>query len=468
VFKGPSNFFALDQVQPIVAKLPKLRVLDASVCQEPTDFAAFVAALPAIERLTLDSVRPAGYGVSKFTSPGSATLELLSLGSLDIDALIDVPAARFPRLRELRLEDAWVSAHCESDDWDERGRAFKARIAQLIEWLAQLPALARVDLRPKFIDIDDPPSSIATLRLEELWLNAKRLPPWIGKMRSLRTLHVRYLRQPPPPELGDLSELEVLDLGGLGSDSICRPRSLPDEIGKLTKLRTLILRESLDHWPETLRNCRALEELDACTGEGPPFLRELISLRKSTGPVAELVHLPKLEEIEISGAHHIPAFEHHAIRRVRWAAYDLEDDFDAALERVLALPALESLYLSYTNRATLPESLLRPPLRELDLSISNHDEPPLDLAQVVPLVARTRIESLRISTHIPVKLPESLGDITTLRSLSLWGIGIAALPASIAKLANLRTLELRGTKIGAPERKRVRTALPGCRIIVRD
>jgi hypothetical protein len=67
-----------------------------------------------------------------------------------------------------------------------------------------------------------------------------------------------------------------------------------------------------------------------------------------------------------------------------------------------------------------------------------------------------------------VDLPESLGDIATLRSLSLWGLGIATLPVSIAKLANLRTLELRGTKIGAPERKRVRSALPGCRIIVRD
>jgi Leucine-rich repeat (LRR) protein len=468
LFKGPSNFFALDQVQPIVAKLPKLRVLDTSVCLAPTDFAAFIAAQPAIERLTLDSVRPAGYGVSKFTAPGSATLEFLSLGSLDIDALIDVPAARFPRLRELRLEDAWISAHCETDDWDERDRAFKARIEQLIEWLAQLPALARVDLRPKFIDIDDPPPAIAKLRLEELWLNAKRLPPWIGTMRSLRALHVRYLRQPPPPELGELSELEVLDLGGLGSDSICKPKTLPDAIGKLTKLRTLILRESLERWPETLRNCRALEELDACLGEGPPFLGELVSLRKSTGPVAELVKLPKLEALDLTGAHHVPELEHHAIRRVRWAAYDFEGDFDATLERVLALPALESLEVSCTNRATLPESLLRPPLRELDLSISNHDEPPLDLAQVLPLVARTRIESLRIFTHGRVELPESLGDITTLRSLSLWGIGIAALPASITKLANLRTLELRSTKIGAPERTRVRTPLPGCRIIVRD
>jgi len=87
---------------------------------------------------------------------------------------------------------------------------------------------------------------------------------------------------------------------------------------------------------------------------------------------------------------------------------------------------------------------------------------------VIPLLAKTEIEHLGLSTLIPATLPESLGDIHTLRTLDVRGLGFSQVPSSINKLANLRRLDLRQTKIGAPDRKRVRAALPGCRIVVHD
>lgn len=468
VFKGPHNSFVLDQIQPILANLPKLRSLDVSACRGPADLGAFVAALPAIERLNLDAVSMSSFGYAAFSSSGSSTLQELSLRLLGVDALLAVPPSRFPRLRKLALYDAVVNCQTDSDDWHERDRSRKERIVELIEWLAQLPALESLDLRIRGMDLATPPPAIAKLRVKELWLNAKRLPKWIGKLRSLRSLHLRYLREPLPGELGELSELEELDLGGMGSDETCKVDTLPPEIGALAKLRSLTLLSELASWPSELRRCRALEVL-RCVDDGPPFLRELASLRRSDGAVSELVHLPKLEAIDLSRATRVPEelARHPAIRRVRWWAYALEEDFDAALERVLAVPALESLQLAYVPRTQLPRSLLRPPLHTLELNVADRDYPGIDLDALCTLLAESRIESLRLFTHERVTVPPSLAKIATLRKLELHGIGFTQLPA-LDGLANLRHLVLTQTKIGAPERKRVRAALPGCRVTVDD
>jgi Leucine-rich repeat (LRR) protein len=287
-------------------------------------------------------------------------------------------------------------------------------------------------------------------------------------MSSLRALHVRYAREPLPTEIVELAALETLDAGGWGSDETCRIGTLPDQIGKLAKLRTLAVRQ-LVSWPDSLRDCRALEHLD-CGSSAPPFLHELTSLRRASGPIEALVQLPNLEELEMSGAKRVPPrlAEHGKLRTVRWWAYDLEDDYDAALEHVLALPSLESLELAYIPRTTLPRSLLKPPLRTLRLGITDRNMPGLDLAALCTLLSQSRIEHLALRTDKPVVLPEELGDVGSLRELELSGLGFAKLPGSIGKLARLRRIQLRQTKVGAPERKRLRAALPGCRVTVSD
>ena len=45
------------------------------------------------------------------------------------------------------------------------------------------------------------------------------------------------------------------------------------------------------------------------------------------------------------------------------------------------------------------------------------------------------------------KIPESIGNLTSLRKLDLWGTWISALPKSIYKLKNLKELNLRYTRV---------------------
>ena len=477
VLKGPSNFFALDQALPILRRLPRLRVLDARVCRGPSDMKAFVAALPALERLVLDSVgmptRSLGlaYRDATFDVPASTTLEEVSVRRLDVDPFVETDPADFPRLRSLDLGDASVEpegGYLEDEDYEDRQTRVAVRVERLIAWLARLPALRSLDLRLRSMDIEALPESIATVRVEELWLCARSIPAWIGRMSSLRALHLRYVRKPLPPAIGDLANLESLDAGGWGMDETCKLGALPESIGKLSRLRTLAVR-NVEAWPETLRDCRTLEILD-CGKTPPPFLGELTSLRRASGPLASLVQLPLLEELEMSGAKRVPARLSGLsnVRTVRWWAYDLEDDFDAALERILALPALDTLELAYIPRQTLPSTLLAPPLRTLRLGISDRNTPGLDLTALCSLLAQSRIEHLALRTDRPATLPEELTDLSTLRELELSGTGFVKLPASIGKLSRLRRLLLRQTKVGAPERKRLRTALPGCRITVYD
>lgn len=465
VFKGPHNFFVLDQVLPIIRQLPRLRVLDASVCRGPTDMTAFVAALPTLERLTLDG----GSGYSEFTVPGPSALEELSLRGLSVDQLIDAPPASFPQLRKLALVQASIRPDGGyHDDWDENERRRKLRFDRLIHWLAELPALGVLDLRLCAINVEELPESVAKLRVEELWIAIRQVPAWIGRMRTMRALHVRNVREPLPAEIGDLAELESLDAGGLGVGEACKLGALPAEIGKLARLRTLTARE-VERWPETLRHCKALEVLE-CGNNAPPFLHELTSLRRSDGPVAALVQLPYLEHIDISGTKQVPETlsGHRTLRSVRWWAYNLEDDFDVALERVLSLPALESLELACVPRTTLPASLLTPSLRRLRLNVTDRDTPGIDLPKLFALLARSRIDTVALNTDRPVVLPDELGDVASMHHLELYGTGFSKLPGSITRLARLRRIILRQTKIGAPERKRIRAALPGCRVTVHD
>ena len=109
-----------------------------------------------------------------------------------------------------------------------------------------------------------------------------------------------------PPELGNLSKLEVLDLHGWFKGGI------PPELGNLSSLKVLKLNRAYGEIPPELGNLRRLEVLylaPELTGEVPPELGNLRRLKELTlrgddltGEIPpELGNLRRLEVLELSG-----------------------------------------------------------------------------------------------------------------------------------------------------------------------
>jgi len=115
------------------------------------------------------------------------------------------------------------------------------------------------------------------------------IPPKIADLTELRTLDIRRkeLEGEIPPELGGLSKLEILRIGGYwdGKDAAARVAGrIPPELGSLANLRILDLSggELEGEIPPELGNLSNLEELDLShnelEGEIPRELGEIPSL----------------------------------------------------------------------------------------------------------------------------------------------------------------------------------------------
>ena len=115
------------------------------------------------------------------------------------------------------------------------------------------------------------------------------IPPKIAELTELRTLDIRHkeLEGEIPPELGGLSKLEILRIGGYwdGKDAAARVAGrIPPELGSLANLRILDLSggELEGKIPPELGKLSNLEELDLShnqlEGEIPRELGEIPSL----------------------------------------------------------------------------------------------------------------------------------------------------------------------------------------------
>ena len=115
------------------------------------------------------------------------------------------------------------------------------------------------------------------------------LPPELGNLTNLEVLNLRNngFTGPLPAQLGNLQNLKVLELHGNEFSQ------LPPELGNLTNLEVLILR-STGPLPPELGNLRSLKMLEASGVEGPlpPELGQLTQLDTLRLPVIRSGSIP--------------------------------------------------------------------------------------------------------------------------------------------------------------------------------
>ena len=240
----------------------------------------------------------------------------------------------------------------------------------------------------------------------------------LERLTELRLVGNDIERSPIPPELGELANLEILDLAGIRAAG-----SIPSQIGKLERLRILDLSGNglTGSIPSEFGNLASLIELylDRNRLDG--------SIPQQLGNAAELreIHLPGNN---LSGA--LPA----ALGRLdKLVVLDLSDNnFSAGLPSSFGeFAALEYLNLSYNN---------------LGGAI------PAELGQMASLT-----ELYLGNNSLSGPIPPELADLTRLRSLALTGNMdlTGPLPVRLADLRELAHLQAAGTGLCAPQDARL-------------
>ena len=260
------------------------------------------------------------------------------------------------------------------------------------------------------------------------------LPAGLSNLTQLRMLHLSYDRSyyggpaaPIPPELGDLSQLRVLKIGGILRGGI------PAELGQLTNLRILSLTGSqlTGAIPPDLGRLTNLQELflysNKLTGTIPPDLSQLTNLtamslssNQLTGAIpSELGQLANLTLLDL-------------------ASNQLTGTIPPALGQLGNLTRLILFYNQLTG--PIPAELGQlGSLTELILYGNQIAGPiPPKLSQLTNLTALNIVKN-----QLAGPIPPELGQLANLRSLNLVGNQLTGpIPPELGQLANLNTLRL--------------------------
>jgi internalin A len=211
------------------------------------------------------------------------------------------------------------------------------------------------------------------------------LPPEIGQLTKLETLNLDGNQLTAlPPKIGQLTKLETLSLGGN------QLTALPPEIGQLTNLQTL----SLDG-----------NQLTAL----PPEIGQLTNLETLSLGRNELTALP-------------PEIGQLTNLRFLWLPGD----------QLTALP---------------PEIGQLTNLRTLNLDRDQLTALPPEIGQL------TNLQTLNLDDNQLTALPPEIGQLTNLQTLNLDRDQLTALPPEIGQLTNLQTLNLDDNQLTALPRE---------------
>ncbi len=295
------------------------------------------------------------------------------------------------------------------------------------------------------------------------------IPREIGQLSNLEVLDLQYnaLTGPIPPEIGNLANLEslriargTLALGGPGVAGVTG--SIPPELGKLTKLKLLDLRANrlTGPIPPELGRLRQLEVLwlanNGVTGPIPPELGDLASLRNlyltGTRVTALPAALGKLANLESLTMQFTPVTgpippELGNLAKLKRLQLSFSPNLTGSIPAELGnLSNLEELVLA---RASLTGSI--PPelgnlanLKRLGLHVNRlQGSIPPELGNLAGL------ESLRLEgNELTGPIPPELGGLVSLRSMDLGANELTGpIPAELGRLASLEVLYLYGNQL---------------------
>lgn len=296
-------------------------------------------------------------------------------------------------------------------------------------------------------------------------LGLERFPVEVLELTQLTALKVHGEFTRVPQEITRLSALERLELGG-------RVGRLPVAMAKMPALRSLTLNgarrwptglERLDQLeelrfiygrftalPDAFAGLRSLQRLHVLSGHGanklralPPSIGALPALRHlDVGYNHELGRLPDslggLEQLEtliapwcglselpasLGGLRALQRLELHENALSRWP------------EALAELPALRSLSLFGNPLAAVPDALGAALARSGRVSLAR-----MPLTRLPRLPAETR--ELYLRGHQLEALPEWIGELEALETLSVLDGPLTHLPESLGRLRRLRVLDL--------------------------
>lgn len=288
---------------------------------------------PLVEKgtLTLEGIRPIPDELGDVTGVTALEVERCSLPDLPAGIRrlaklksLTISGARWPaipdEIAELRgLEELAISNATLSKGFGA-GLAKLPKLRTLTLWGTQVKKLGGL-----------PPS------LEELTVHdgkVRELPGGIAGHPALRELRVwcRWTLGALHPELGELKTLEKLSLYAPEINA------LPREIGKLTKLRSLYLDcDDLHAIPDELCECTALEELELKCGASslPDGIGKLRKLKKLVVTAYKMKQgLPagiyELDKLKLLGLRYVKlSASEQAKIKARWPKAEIDFDYSA-------------------------------------------------------------------------------------------------------------------------------------------
>ncbi|HZY82241.1 MAG TPA: leucine-rich repeat domain-containing protein [Cyclobacteriaceae bacterium] len=223
-----------------------------------------------------------------------------------------------------------------------------------------------------------------------------------------------------PASLGKLPKLAYLVI-----NTSPNVTELPASYGNLPSLVFLSIGESsITKFPETFRNASKLKTV--YVGRCPASLFESLTL------------FPSLEKLSLQGTIDLPDALPLLPGVVQLGMY-----VTSKFPKIGGLTNVETVEISGSNASNMPGDIgTLTKLKTIRLSF--HRAPLTIGNELVPCVA---LENIYLSNNVGITLPSRLGELKSLRVLSLFESGLEAVPGSIGGLSSLEELTISKSKV---------------------